>query len=229
MRRLNPGPAWAPDLLKSKIYEQLLFEIVLGDLPPGAVLEEGALAERSGGGLAGVRDALNRLALEGFVVRRARVGTTVAPLDVAEIEEAFEVRRLMEGRSAALAARNATVEEAQDLYAAFEGAEAAVERRDVRALIAMDRTFHRRLAWATHNAVLARYLVVLQDVAARWWVFALREEPAAEQLADIALHRDLARAIQAGDAAEAEAAMARLIGDPPSLSPVSPPTALAGA
>ena len=77
--------------------------------------------------------------------------------------------------------------------------------------------------------MLARYLVVLQDVAARWWVFALREEPPAEQLADIALHRDLARAIQAGDAAEAEAAMARLIGDPPSLSPATPPTVLAGA
>lgn len=229
MRRLHIGPAWAPDLLKSKVYEQVLLDIILGDLPPGAVLEEGALAARCGGGLAGVRDALSRLALEGFVVRRARVGTTVAPLDVAEIEEAFEVRRLLEGRSAALAARNASPAEAQAVMDAFAGAEAAVEARDARALIGMDRAFHRAVAWATHNAVLARYLVVLQDVATRWWVFAMREEPAAEQLADIALHRDLARAIAAGDPVWAEAAMARLIGDPPSLSPEPHRAALAGA
>jgi DNA-binding GntR family transcriptional regulator len=227
--RLDTGPAWAPDLQKSRLYEGLLFDIILGDLPAGAVLEEQVLAHRYGGGLAGVRDALNRLALEGFVVRRARVGTTVAPLDLAEIEEAFEVRRLLEGRSAALAARNATPAEAKGLLDAFEGAEDAVARGDARALIGMDRLFHKRLAWATHNAVLARYLVVLQDVAMRFWVFAMREQPAAEQLADVAMHRDLARAVAAGDAAEAEAAMARLIGDPPSLSPHPARPALARA
>ena len=60
--------------------------------------------------------------------------------------------------------------------------------------------------------------MTLQNMAARYWVFAMERQPPAEQLADIALHRDLARAIAAGDPAQAEAAMARLIGDPPSLA-----------
>ena len=48
------------------------------------------------------------------------------------------------------------------------------------------------------------------------------EQDPAEQLGDIRLHRDLAAAIAAGDVREAEAAMAHLIGDPPSLTPVAP-------
>ena len=54
------------------------------------------LARRYGGGLAGIREALARLALEGLVVRRARVGTSVAPLDLAGAREAFEARCLIE-------------------------------------------------------------------------------------------------------------------------------------
>ena len=92
------------------------------------------------------------------------------------------------------------------MAAAFHGAEAAVAARDMRALVAMDRAFHRAVALATHNDVLARYLMTLQNIAARYWVFAMERQPQDEQLADIALHRDLARAIAAGDAAAAEAA-----------------------
>ena len=222
---MTPAPAlhdddgWAPQLLRTRIYEALVVDIVMGALRPGDLVLERALAARRGWGLAGVRDALARLALEGLVVRHPRVGTVVAPLDRAEVEQAFEVRRLLDARSAGLAARHATAEDVAALAAAFEGAEAAVARRDGRALVEMDRAFHRAVARATHNAMLARWLGQLWTAAARWWVFAMGEQDPAEQLADIRLHRDLAAAIAAGDAAEAEAAMARLIGDPPSLTP----------
>ena len=209
---------WAPELQKTRVYEALLTDIVLGDLPPGAVLVERALAARRGWGLAGVRDALGRLALEGLIVRRPRVGATVAPLDVREIEEAFEVRRLLDARAAGLAARNARTADVEALTTAFDGAEAAVARADLRALVEMDRAFHRAVAAATHNALLARWLVHVHDTAARWWVFAMARQDPAEQLADVRLHRDLAAAIAGGGVREAEAAMARLIGDPPSLA-----------
>ena len=59
-------------------------------------------------GLAGIREALARLALEGLVIRRARVGTMVAPLDLMEAREAFEARALVEIECAGLAGRFAT-------------------------------------------------------------------------------------------------------------------------
>ena len=83
---------WAPSLLKSRLYSQLLVDIIIGQLAPGERLDEQVLVRQYGGGLAGIRDALARLALEGLVQRRARVGTIVAPLDLMEAREAFEAR-----------------------------------------------------------------------------------------------------------------------------------------
>src|ERR1700760_1460597 len=96
---------WSPQLLKSRLYGQLLVDIIIGALAPGERLDEQALAKRYGGGLAGIREALARLSLEGLVLRRARVGTMVAPLDLMEAREAFAARALVEVECAGLAAR----------------------------------------------------------------------------------------------------------------------------
>jgi DNA-binding GntR family transcriptional regulator len=210
---------WAPELQKSKTYEQILLDIILGVLPPGTPVDERKLAARYRVGLAGVRDALGRLALEGLVVRRPRLGTLVAPLDIREIEQAFEVRHLLEGRSAALAARNAKPADRAAIVAAFDGAEAAIAGGDFRALLAMDRAFHRAVAYATHNPMLARYIVALQNIATRFWIYAMERQSPAEQLADVAKHRALGAAIAAGDPDAAEAAMAQVVGEPPSAYP----------
>lgn len=210
---------WAPGLQKAKTYEQLLLDIILGVLPPGAPVDERKLAVRYEVGLAGVRDALGRLALEGLVQRRPRVGTVVAPLDLREIEQAFEVRHMLEARSAGLAARNATDEDVATITSAFDGAEAAIAAGDFRATLAMDRAFHRAVAYATQNVTLARYLVTLQNIAVRFWINAMEKQSPAEQLADVALHRAIAAAIAARDPAAAEAAMGRVVGEPPSAYP----------
>ncbi len=217
MRTADPRD-WAPELQKSKIYEQLLSDIILGRLPPAAPLEEKRLALRYDAGLAGLRDAMGRLALEGLVVRRARIGTMVAPLDLREIEHAFEVRSLLEGRSGALAARHAEPEDIAAIRAAFDGAEEAVARGDLRALLEMDRSFHKAVALATHNPLLSRFIISLQNIATRYWIFAMERQSPEEQLNDIRLHREAGEAIARRDVAAAEAAMERLVGDPPSAA-----------
>ena len=215
----SPDGDWSPGLQKARVYEQILLDIILGELRPLGVLDERVLAARYVTGLAGVRDALGRLALEGLVLRRPRVGTVVAPLDIREIEQAFEVRHMLEARTAALAARAATAEDLAAIGRAFDGAEAAVAAGDYRALLEMDRRFHRAVAAATHNPMLARFVASLQNIATRFWIYAMEKQTHAEQLADIALHRALAGAIAARDAAAAEACAQRLVGDPPSAYP----------
>jgi DNA-binding GntR family transcriptional regulator len=148
LNSVAPHGAWSPGLQKTRLYDLLLQDIILGDLPPMQVLEEKALAARYAGGVAGIRDALGRLAIEGLVVRRPRVGTIVAPLDVAEIEHAFQVRRMLEGRTAALAARNRRPADILAIVDAFDGAEAAIAAGDFRAMLAMDLAFHRAVAVA---------------------------------------------------------------------------------
>ena len=99
---------WSPSLLKSQLYGQLLVDIIIGQIAPGERLDEQELVRRYGGGLAGVREALARLALEGLVQRRARVGTIVSPLDLLAAREEFEARALIEVECARLAALNAS-------------------------------------------------------------------------------------------------------------------------
>ncbi len=108
---------WSPQLLKSRLYGRLLVDIIVGRLAPGERLDEQALVKRYGGGLAGIREALTRLALEGLVLRRARVGTMVAPLDLMEAREAFGARALVEIECAGLAARFATDAEIEAIRA----------------------------------------------------------------------------------------------------------------
>jgi DNA-binding GntR family transcriptional regulator len=210
---------WSDGLQKTRLYEQILLDIILGELAPMMVLDEKGLGLRYSGGVAGVREALGRLALEGLVVRRPRVGTVVAPLDIREIEQAFEVRRLLEARTAALAAHNATPADIAAITGAFDGAERAIEAADFRAMLSMDRQFHRAVALATGNGTLARFIISLQNVATRFWIWAMEKQTPEDQLRDVALHRDVAAAIAARDAEAAEAAAAKLVGDPPSAYP----------
>lgn len=207
---------WSAGLQKARLYEQILLDIILGELTPMSVLDEKALATRYAGGVAGVREALGRLALEGLVIRRPRVGTVVAPLDIREIEQAFEVRAMLEARTAGLAAKKATAEDIAAITSAFAGAEAAIEAADFRAMLAMDRHFHLAVAMATGNATLARFIVSLQNVATRFWIWEMEKQSPEDQLKDVGLHRALAAAIADHDPVRAEAAAARLVGDPPS-------------
>jgi DNA-binding GntR family transcriptional regulator len=152
------------------------------------------------------------------VVRRPRVGTVVAPLDIREIEQAFEVRHMLEARTAGLAARNATADDIAAITSAFDGAEVAIAGADFRAMLAMDRAFHRAVAAATHNPTLARFVVSLQNVATRFWIWAMEKQSPEDQLEDVRLHRQLAATIASRDAPAAEAAAQRLVGEPPSRS-----------
>jgi DNA-binding GntR family transcriptional regulator len=206
---------WSPDLQKSRVYEQILLDIVLGELPPNARLEEQALVRRYGVGLAGVRDALGRLALEGLVIRRARAGTTVSPLDLVEINQALEVRALIEPHCAAQAAIHGAPDDIAQIVHAFDDGDEAVRARDCRALIAMDQHFHSAMAKASRNLTLARILVPLQHRAARYWVYSMGRDTEAQRLAEVARHRALAERIALRDAEGARlAAIAVLRGAP---------------
>ena len=186
---------WSPDLQKARVYEQILLDIILGELAPNSRLDERALVRRYAAGLAGVRDALGRLALEGLVIRRARAGTTVSALDLVELGHALEVRRLLEPHCAALAAVHASEDDLAEIVGAFDGAERAAGAKDSRALIGMDQRFHAALAKASRNATLARILIPLQHKAARYWAFTMGADTAEERIAEVQRHRVLAQRI----------------------------------
>jgi DNA-binding GntR family transcriptional regulator len=214
-RRPDPSRAlagWAPELQKAKVYDRILLDLLLGELPPGGRLDEQDLVLRYNAGLAGVRDALGRLALEGLVVRRPRAGTTVAPLDLIDVRQDFEVRRLIEPHGAYLAARNASPADIEALRRAFDGAEDAVREGDSRALIGMDQRFHAALALATRNLSLAKIILPLQHKATRFWIYSMTDDTPEERMAEVERHRAVAECIARRDPEAARAAMVEVLG-----------------
>jgi len=209
----TPFEDWSPKLLKAKVYEQILLDIILGDLPPGGRLDEAALVKRYGAGLAGVRDALARLALEGLVVRRARAGTTVAPIDLVDVRQAIDARRLIEPHCAALAAAHASSEDIAALRAAFDDADRAIKARDIRAIVDMDQRFHVAMARACRNATLARILIPLQHKATRFWVYSMKEDTPDEQWEEVRRHLRIVDLIAAHDADGARAAVVAILSE----------------
>ena len=206
---------WSPRLLKSRLYQRILVDIIIGALAPNEQLDENGLAKRYGGGLAGIREALTRLALEGLVVRRARVGTSVASLDLVGAREAFEARRLVEVHCAGLAAQNASDEEIAEIRATLDNGEDAVRADDQAALAAMDEAFHVAVAAASHNRALAKMVVTLHHQTARYWLYAMRGPSDDDGTAALNEHRALADAIASRNVERARAEMLKVLGDFP--------------
>ena len=206
---------WSPRLLKSRLYQRLLVDIIIGALAPGEQLDENSLARRYGGGLAGIREALARLALEGLVVRRARVGTSVAPLDLMGAREAFEARRLIEVHCAGLAALHASDAEIAAIRATMDDGEEAVRNNDQAALAAMDEAFHVAVAAASGNRALAKMVVTLHHQTARYWLYAMRGPVSDDGIVALNEHRDLAEAIASRNVERARTEMLKVLGDFP--------------
>jgi DNA-binding GntR family transcriptional regulator len=206
---------WSPTLLKSRLYGQLLVDIIIGRLAPGERLDEQELAQRYGGGLAGIREALARLALEGLVQRRARVGTIVSPLDLMDAREAFEARALIEVECARLAALKARPADIAAIRATLADGEEAVRRNDARALAAMDEAFHVAVATASGNRTLAKMVTLLHHQTARFWLYAMRAPQPEESLKALQEHLTLADAIAAHDAGHAQSLMREVLGSFP--------------
>jgi DNA-binding GntR family transcriptional regulator len=206
---------WSPRLLKSRLYQRILVDIIIGALAPGEQLDENALARRYGGGLAGIREALARLALEGLVVRRARVGTSVAPLDLVSAREAFEARCLIEVHCAGLCAVHASDAELAAIRSTFDDGETAVRDNDQAALAAMDEAFHVAVAAGSHNRTLAKMVVTLHHQTARYWLYAMRAPASDDGIAALNEHRGLADAIASRNVERARAEMLKVLGDFP--------------
>ncbi len=203
------------DLKRDAAYERILLDIICGELAPGEWIDEAALAERYRAGRAGVRDALLRLALEGLVERKPRLGTVVAAPGVFEFLQVFELRAQLEGQCAALAARNAKPGEAETITRAFANADRAIADADWRLLVCYDRRFHQSMAAAAHNVWLERTLVTLHNSALRFWYHALPRRPVRAVKKEIARHREVAAAIAARDAEAAQAAMRAVLSEFP--------------
>jgi DNA-binding GntR family transcriptional regulator len=89
-----------------RIYEDVKQMIINWELKPNDQLVEHVLAERFAASRTPIREALQRLAQDGFVRMLPRRGARVSRLLINDIREIFQIREALEGMAARIAATN---------------------------------------------------------------------------------------------------------------------------
>lgn len=133
--------------------------ILGGELPGGTRLFEVALAEELGISRTPVRAALSRLAEEALLDRAPGGGFVVRSFAVADVVDTIELRGVLEGTAARLAAERgvpkAMMDVAHDLLRQIDSIFQR-EAFDMESYSALNATFHRHLAEMSQSDVLCR-------------------------------------------------------------------------
>jgi len=115
--------------------------VLNGELRPGTPLQEIPLAESLGVSRNTMREAMRILSLEGLLKRSIHRGIAVAQLSHRDVHEIYHVRRVLE-ISAIRSAKAPSPEVLQELLAALERYEEAVQARDWVNAVTHDLHFH---------------------------------------------------------------------------------------
>lgn len=200
------GPAQSGLEQSLSVFEMIREDIISGRLEPNARLKVAELAERYGTSTNPVREALQQLRGEGFVIMEPNRGARVLPIDEAFVRDIIEIEVLIEP---ALTRWFVSIATDADI-AALEAAQAQIE-----ALNFADPTRHGQLDTRFHQLIYDRHYN--RHAAELWWKHReilraiARRYPTSlsRRAAVLAEHRELIARIKAQDADGAAAVVAR--------------------
>jgi DNA-binding GntR family transcriptional regulator len=152
--------------LKESVYETLREAILIGKLADGDRLQERLLADQLGVSRTPVREALQRLEVEGFVINTTN-GLVVQTFSVQEIIDIYELRIALEGISARLATERATYGDIAELRRIYQDMRRATHAGNVIELTRINREFHSSMAKISACRFLVRFINLLHDSVQR--------------------------------------------------------------
>lgn len=180
------------------VYTSLRKMIIDRELVSGQKLSEVALTQKLGVSRTPIREALRRLAADGFVNIVPKCGARVARMKREDIEDMYELRAHLEGWAAYRAAGRITPLTAARLEEKIAEEEIIFAERDLERYIEVNRAFHMLIAEASGNKSLAEYIAQIHE---RTFVCMVLIETSFDfddpTLED---HREIVRCLKAGDA-----------------------------
>lgn len=202
--------------------------IVSGQYPPGRVLTLDGVNADHGVSRSVAREAIRVLESMGMVESRRRVGITVQPVDkwnvfdpmlirwrldvgdrTALLVSLSELRLGFEPAAAALAARRASPHQCRVMASAVSDMVVHGRSGDLDAYLLADKMFHQTLLEASGNEMFRALTGVVDEVlTGRTQHGMMPDKP---NIAAIALHDEVARAIRMGEEKQAEQAMRAII------------------
>lgn len=208
---MNPLHSAAPQLVRDWVEDRLREDILRGLFQPGAWLRQQRIARQLGVSEMPVREALKKLAAEGLVEYLPHRGMRVREYSAEDVADVHNVRAFMEAMAAGAAAKNITAEELAELRALATQMEARLAPEDLEEHRELNHRFHEVIFTASRRAYLTHALRQL------WMVFpsmlwgslpaTARVRLSEQDAYDLEEHRAIIRALEEGNAAEAERLM----------------------
>lgn len=189
--------------LASSVYSQLREELLHGRIEPDSKLRVEWAVQRFGAGASPVREALNRLAAEGFLDRRDQRGFFVTPITLEELEELTRTRCWLEERALRESILHRTIPWEEDLVLALHRLAREPRRNPSGDAYNPEwemrhRAFHSTLISACRSRPLMAFCSQLADRAFRYRQLA-REGLGAPR-DELREHKEIAAAAIEGDA-----------------------------
>src|SRR6266852_5254209 len=187
-------------------YLRIRERIVSLDMPPGSVVNEALLRKKLKIGRTPIREALQRLARENLVKSVPHRGTFVTDVNITDLARITEVRVVLEGHAARLAAGRLSTAD-RDAFARLLELLEEGPGLDQRQLMRLDQQIHREIYRAARNPFLEATLERYFNLSLRLWYLVLDRQVGLREAVEE--HVELLRAILAGDGPGAEDSMRR--------------------
>jgi DNA-binding GntR family transcriptional regulator len=145
------------------VADELRRGILTGQRKPGDRLVEDRLSAELGVSRVPIREALRQLAAEGLVDVKPRRGASVADFSADVAHDLVEVRAMLEGVNARLAARHRAPAIIAELSKVLAEGNAAAQSGNVADLVRLNGEFHDKLAEAGRNTILWDIMRTLRE------------------------------------------------------------------
>jgi DNA-binding GntR family transcriptional regulator len=186
--------------LADQVFEKLENDIIHGVYARGEILTELRLVEILGVSRTPIREALRRLEQERLIEESGK-GNVVLGITEDDLLDIMNIRESVEGLAAGYAASNITEEGKKELIHLVELQEYYLQKGDIERMRQMDDAFHDAICRMSGRNVIADTLQPLHRKTRRYRRVAMEDRERVNYT--LQEHRDICRAIVAGDAQQA--------------------------
>ena len=144
--------------LPQDLFIKLREDILAGKFPAGSKLSEQSICDEYMVSRTPVREAFQKLELEGIIRIIPNRGAYVSELSKQDIDDAYEILKALEAVAVKLAIERITDEEIKNLQEIFELMEFYTVKADLEKLARENDKFHRAIREATGNAMIVQTL-----------------------------------------------------------------------
>ena len=189
----HAGPRTTPE----HALEGLREAIIRSELRPGERILQEEVAEALGVSVAPVREALRTLEQEGQVTYVPRRGYFVTELNIAELEEIYELRRTLEELAVRRALPTLGQDDIERIELAARDCANAVETADIAAELDANRRFHFAILRSPSRPHTHRVIRMLWDSTEAYRAMYYNSD--AERLESIQAHDRILEAVRSSD------------------------------